>query len=224
MSLVVAIDGPAGTGKGTIAKNISQELGYINIDTGAMYRSITLELLEKGINNIKDKEEIIKIANNINIDLTEENEVYLNGKNVTKEIRTEKVNSFVSEVSSIPEVRNIMIKLQRKMAENKNVVMEGRDITTVVFPNADVKIFLDADVEERAKRRYNEMNEKGIAITFEEVLDSIKLRDFKDKNKPVGALKIADDAIIIDTTNLSIKQVTEEIINIILDKIGKERK
>ena len=224
MSFIVAIDGPAGTGKGTIAKNISQELGYINIDTGAMYRSITLELLEKGINNIKDKEEIIKIANNINIDLTEENEVYLNGKNVTKEIRTEKVNSFVSEVSSIPEVRNIMIKLQRKMAENKNVVMEGRDITTVVFPNADVKIFLDADVEERAKRRYNEMNEKGIAITFEEVLDSIKLRDFKDKNKPVGALKIADDAIIIDTTNLSIKQVTEEIINIILDKIGKERK
>ena len=226
MSFIVAIDGPAGSGKGTITKILSKKMKLKCIDTGAMYRCVALSLLRNNV-DLNNIEKIKEVLETVEIEVTEEKDkqiVKLNGEDVTKEIRENPVNSIVSQVSTIKEIRAKLVEMQRKIAETTDIIMEGRDITTVVFPNADVKIFLDADVEERAKRRYNEMNEKGIAITFEEVLDSIKLRDFKDKNKPVGALKIADDAIIIDTTNLSIKQVTEEIINIILDKIGKERK
>lgn len=222
MSFVVAIDGPAGTGKGTITKLITKELGLVNIDTGAMYRCVTLETLKKGISSIEKKEEIIKIAKSIDIQIQNKDgnqEFYLNGENVSKEIRSKEVSAFVSPVSSIPEVREIMVDLQRKMAEGKNVIMEGRDITTVVFPNADVKIYLDADAEERARRRYNENIEKGIEMTYEEVLEAIKTRDYNDMHKPVGALKIADGAIVVDTTNLSIEEVKNRIKEIILKKL-----
>ena len=219
MSFVVAIDGPAGTGKGTITKLIAQELGLINIDTGAMYRSITLEALRQGINSIEEKEKLIEIAKNIKIEMTNNNgeqEIFLNGENVSKEIRSTEVSGFVSQVSSIPEIRELMVNLQRKMAEGKNVIMEGRDITTVVFPNANVKIYLDADVEERAKRRYKENKEKGMQTTFEETLEAMKKRDYNDMHKPVGALKIAEDAIVVDTTNMTIDEVKEKVNNIIL--------
>ena len=219
MSFVVAIDGPAGTGKGTIAKLIAQELNLVNIDTGAMYRSITLEALRQGINSIEEKEKLIEIAKNIKIEMTNNNgeqEIFLNGENVSKEIRSTEVSGFVSQVSSIPEIRELMVKLQRKMAEGKNVIMEGRDITTVVFPNANVKIYLDADVEERAKRRYKENKEKGMQTTFEETLEAMKKRDYNDMHKPVGALKIAEDAIVVDTTNMTIEEVKEKVNNIIL--------
>ncbi len=218
MSFVVAIDGPAGTGKGTITKLIAQELGLINIDTGAMYRSITLEALRQGINSIEEKEKLIEIAKNIKIEMTNNNgeqEIFLNGENVSKEIRSTEVSGFVSQVSSIPEIRELMVNLQRKMAEGKNVIMEGRDITTVVFPNANVKIYLDADVEERAKRRYKENKEKGMQTTFEETLEAMKKRDYNDMNKPVGALKIAEDAIVVDTTNMTIDEVKEKVKEII---------
>ncbi len=221
MSFVVAIDGPAGTGKGTITKLIAKEMGLLNIDTGAMYRAITLECLQNGISNIDDKEKIIDIAKECKIEIEhieEEQKIILNGKDVSREIRSKEVTELVSPISSIPEVREIMVNLQRKMAESKNVIMEGRDITTVVFPNADVKIYLDADVEERAKRRYKENVEKGIASTYEEVLEAIKNRDENDRNKKVGALKIADDAIVIDTTNMSIEEVKENVKAIIRKK------
>ena len=219
MSFVVAIDGPAGTGKGTIAKLIAQELGLVNIDTGAMYRSITLEALRQGINSIEEKEKLIEIAKNIKIEMTNNNgeqEIFLNGENVSKEIRSTEVSGFVSQVSSIPEIRELMVNLQRKMAEGKNVIMEGRDITTVVFPNANVKIYLDADVEERAKRRYKENKEKGMQTTFKETLEAMKKRDYNDMHKPVGALKIAEDAIVVDTTNMTIDEVKEKVKGIIL--------
>ncbi len=221
MSFIVAIDGPAGTGKGTITKLIAKELGFVNIDTGAMYRCATLQTLRQGITNIEEKEKIIQITQNIDIKMKSEageQQIYLNDENVSKEIRSKEVSAFVSPVSSIPEVRKIMVDLQRKMAQNVDVIMEGRDITTVVFPNANVKIYLDASVEERAKRRYKENQEKGISMTYEEVLEAIKTRDYNDMNKPVGALKIADDAIVIDTTSLSIEQVKEEVKQIILNK------
>mgnify|MGYP002579646376 CR=1 FL=1 len=214
MSFIVAIDGPAGTGKGTITKLIAKELGFVNIDTGAMYRCATLQTLRQGITNIEEKEKIIQITQNIDIKMKSEageQQIYLNDENVSKEIRSKEVSAFVSPVSSIPEVRKIMVDLQRKMAQNADVIMEGRDITTVVFPNANVKIYLDASVEERAKRRYKENQEKGISMTYEEVLEAIKTRDYNDMNKPVGALKIADDAIVIDSTKLSIEQVKEQL-------------
>ena len=219
MSFVVAIDGPAGTGKGTITKLISQELGLVNIDTGAMYRCITLQALRKGITTIEEKEKLIEIAKNIEIQIQNNSgnqKIFLNGEDVTTEIRSLEVSAFVSPVSSIPEIRELMVSLQRKMAEGKDVIMEGRDITTVVFPDANVKIYLDADVEERAKRRYEENKAKGIQTSFAETLEAVKKRDYNDMHKPVGALKIAEDAIIVDTTKMTIEQVKEKVKTIIL--------
>ena len=219
MSFVVAIDGPAGTGKGTIAKLIAQELGLINIDTGAMYRCITLQALREGITTIEEREKLIEIAKSVKIQIESNNsnqQIFLNGENVSTEIRSLKVSAFVSQVSSIPEIRELMVNLQRKMAEGKDVIMEGRDITTVVFPNADVKIYLDADIEERARRRYEENIEKGMQTTFEETLEAVKKRDYNDMHKPVGALKIAKDAIVVDTTKMTIEEVKEKVKDIIL--------
>ena len=224
MSFVVGIDGPAGTGKGTVAKIISEDFGFINIDTGATYRCVTLKVIEKGI-SINEPDKIIEISKNIDIKLENNNgkqEVYMDNKNVTREIRTKEVSALVSQVSAIKEVRFNMVDLQRKMAENSNVIMEGRDITTYVFPNANVKIYLDASEEERAKRRYKENIEKGINSTYQEVLENIRLRDKNDRNKEIGALKIADDAIVIDTTNLTIDQVVEKVKDIIESKLKSE--
>ena len=221
MSFVVGIDGPAGSGKGTVTKKIANELGLINIDTGSTYRCVALEVLNKNI-SLDDKEKIIEIAKNIKIDikpLPEGDKIFLNGKEVTKEIRSKEVTKIVSPVSSIKEVRFEMVKLQRKLAEGKNVIMEGRDICTYVFPNADVKIYLDASIEERAKRRYKENKEKNIDMTYEEVYENIKKRDENDKAKEIGALKLDKDSIIVDTTNLSIDEVVEKIIDIIKEKI-----
>ena len=220
MSFIVAIDGPAGSGKGTIAKIISEKYGLINIDTGAMYRCIALETLRNNI-GLDEEQKIIEISKNIEIDLKENGKVFLNGEDVTYEIRSKEVSQIVSPVSSIKEVRFNMVGLQRKMAEGKRIIMEGRDITTYVFPNADVKIYLDASIEERAKRRYKEMQEKKMEITYEEVLENIKQRDESDKNKEIGALMIAEDAIIVDTTNYTIDEVAEIVSNII-DKCQKQ--
>lgn len=222
MSFVVAIDGPAGTGKGTITKLIAKEMGLLNIDTGAMYRCVALASLQKEITSLEQKEVIIEIAKKVNIQMENNNgelTIFLDGQDVTKQIRSKEVTAFVSPVSSIPEVREIMVNLQRKMAGQKDVIMEGRDITTVVFPNADVKIYLDADVEIRAKRRYKENLEKNMQTSYEETLKAVKQRDYNDMHKPVGALKIAKDAIIIDTTNLTIEQAKEKVKKIISSKI-----
>lgn len=224
MSFVVAIDGPAGTGKGTITSLLSKEMGLVNIDTGATYRCVALYAIENGI-KLEEIDKIIESLPNIHIDMVNENGnqiVILNGKDVSKEIRSKEVTKIVSQVSSIKEVRFAMVEVQRNLAKGKDVIMEGRDITTYVFPNADVKIYLDADEVERAKRRYKELQEKGIEMTYEEVLKNIQIRDKNDKEKEIGALKIAEDAIYVNTTNLTIEEVKEKVKQIIEEaKRGK---
>ena len=220
MSFIVAIDGPAGSGKGTITKILANKLKLNNIDTGAMYRCVALEVLNKNI-NIEDIEKIKEILNTITIELQETRKkqiVLLNGEDVSDKIRSTEVTSIVSKVSAIYEVRQKLTEMQRKMGKTQNIIMEGRDITTVVFPNADVKIYLDARLEERAKRRFKQNKEKNIECTYEEVLRDMKKRDENDINKEFGALKKADDAIYIDATNMSINEVTSKIKKIIKDK------
>lgn len=220
MSFIVGIDGPAGSGKGTVTKIIANKLGLINIDTGATYRCVALKCLNEGI-KLEEKENIIQVANNIvlTIEQTKDGDiVFLDGKNVTKEIRSKEVTNIVSQVSSIKEVRFAMVELQRKLAQGKDIIMEGRDICTYVFPNADVKIYLEASLEERVNRRYKENLEKGIKMSLDEVRNNIEMRDANDKTKEVGALKLAPDSIIVDTTNKTIDEVVVEIINIIKEK------
>ena len=217
MGFIVAIDGLAGSGKGTITSSIAKKMKLNSIDTGAMYRCVALEIIRKNI-DLTDIEKIKEILDNINIELIKEKNnqiVKLNGEDVSKIIRENEVNQKVSQVSAIKEVRTKLVDLQRKMAESQDIIMEGRDITTVVFPNADVKIYLDADVEERAKRRYKQNKSKNIECTYEEVLENLKKRDEIDINREYGALKKADDAIIIDSTNMTQKQVIKQIEKII---------
>ncbi len=226
MSFIVAIDGPAGTGKGTITSLISKQLGLVNIDTGATYRCVALYAIRNNI-KLEEQEKIISSLENIEIDMQNENgeqKVYLNGEDVSKEIRSKEVTKIVSQVSSIKEVRYKMVEVQRKLAQGKDVIMEGRDITTVVFPEANVKIYMDADEKIRAQRRYKEMQEKGIQMTYEEVLKNIQIRDKNDKEKELGALKIAEDAIYLDTTGLNIEEVKDKILNIIKEKRNRAKR
>ena len=220
MSFVVAIDGPAGSGKGTITKLIGEKTELMNIDTGAMYRCVTLYMLRNNI-KLEETEKINKMLNEIDIEFKKENEidkVYLNKEDVTKEIRSKAVNEFVSQVSHVVEIRENITNLSRKVAEGKNVIMEGRDIGTNVFPNADIKIYLDATPEERANRRMKQNEEKGIDMSYEEVLKNIKFRDNNDKTSKVAPLKQAEDAIYIDTTDMTIPEVVEKITNLVLEK------
>lgn len=221
MSFVVAVDGPAGSGKGTITKRIKEEMGLINLDTGATYRCVALEVLKYGY-DVSQEEEIVKLLDNINIEIENEGKediIFLNGEDVSKKIREKPVTSIVSQISCIIPVREKMVILQRKLAEGKNVIVEGRDIGTLVFPNADIKIYLDANEEIRAQRRYKQSLEKGIQTTYEEVLENIKLRDYNDKNKKVGALKKAEDAVTIDTSNITVEEVVEQVKKLIKEKI-----
>lgn len=225
MSFIVGIDGPAGTGKGTIAKLIAKKYNFLNIDTGATYRCVTLEMINQRI-HLDEDEKIAEMLKNIKIEMKiidGNQKFFLDGKDVTKEIRSKEVSEEVSQVSSVKQIRNSMAVLQRKMAQGKDVIMEGRDICTVIFPTADVKIYLDADIEKRAERRFKENTEKGIQMSYDEVLENIKKRDKNDKEKEFGALKVAEGANVIDTTNMTIKQVEKEVSKII-DKKRKEIK
>ena len=212
--MIVAIDGPAGSGKGTIASILSKKLNLVNIDTGATYRCVALKVLRNKL-NIDDKEEIIKLSNNIDIRFDINNNVYLDGIDVTKEIRSKEVTNIVSPISSIVEVRKNMVDLQRRLGNSNNVVMEGRDITTVVFPNADFKFYLDATLEERVKRRYKEYKGKNIEMSYEEVYENIKNRDYNDSHKEVGSLMKTEDQIYIDSTNLTIEEVTNKFMEVL---------
>ncbi len=209
--MIVAIDGPAGAGKGSVTKQVGERLGLINIDTGAMFRCVTLNILQKGI-NLEEENKIKEVLDKIHIDLKE------NGKDVSKQIREDEVNHMVSPVSVIPMVRKKLLELQRQMAKGKNVIMEGRDIGTVIFPNADVKIYLDATAQERARRRVKQNQENGIDCSYEEVLKSIMERDQKDATREIAPLKQAEDAIYLDSTNLSVEETADEIIKIIKTK------
>ena len=221
MSFIVAIDGPAGSGKGTVTEEVSKRLNLINIGSGSAYRAVALETINKGI-AISDSEKIVSLLDKINIEFETKNSkdiVILNGVDVTERIRQNDVTSIVSQVSSIKEVRIKLNDIFRKAAQGKNIIMEGRDIGSYVFPNADVKIYLDATVEERAKRRVDQNLKKGINSSYEEVLENIKMRDENDKSKEMGALVKAEDAIYIDSTGMSIEEEIQEIIDIIKEKM-----
>ena len=210
--MIIAIDGPAGSGKSTIAKLIAEDLGLVYLDTGAMYRLVTLKALNDGILGNLDK--IIKMLDNLNIDI-KENGFYLDDIDVSEEIRKPAVSENVSDIAAIREVREKMVDLQRKFSESKNVILDGRDIGTVVFPNADVKIFLVADAKERANRRYKELVAKGENVRIEEIYENILKRDKIDSTRKESPLKKADNAIEVDTTSKNIEEVKNEILNII---------
>lgn len=217
MGFIVAIDGPAGAGKGTITKLVGEKKNLIYIDTGALYRCVTLYMIRNNI-DLDEIEKIKELLNKINIELKKENNedlVFLDGEDVSKLIREKEVNELVSQVSHIVEVRKNITNLSRKIAEGKNVIMEGRDIGTNVFPNADVKIYLDATPEERAKRRLKQNIEKGIDIPYEEILKNIIFRDNNDKTSSVAPLKQAEDAFYIDSSNMTIEEVVNRVIEII---------
>ena len=213
--MIIAIDGPAGSGKSTIAKLIAEDLGLVYLDTGAMYRLVTLKALNDGILGNLDK--IIKMLDDLRIDI-KKNGFYLDDTNVSEEIRKPVVSENVSDIAAIREVREKMVDLQRKFSESKNVILDGRDIGTVVFPNADVKIFLIADTKERANRRYKELIAKGENVKIEEIYENILKRDKIDSTRKESPLKKADDAIEVDTTSKNIEEVKNEILYIIKQK------
>lgn len=211
MNKIIAIDGPAGSGKGTITKIIAKKLNLIYIDTGATYRATALATLRNNI-KLEEKDKIIELAKTLDIDFDENGKTYLNGEDVSKEIRSIEVTNIVSPLSSIPEIREIMVDLQRKMAKNKDVILEGRDITTVVFPETKYKFYLDADVMERAKRRYIQNKEMGFEENMNDIIEAIKKRDYNDMHKPIGALKRTPDQVYIDSTKMTIDEVADTII------------
>ena len=223
MSFIIAIDGPAGSGKGTIASFIAEKLGFLNVDTGAMYRSVTLAVLRNNI-DMNDKEKIIELAKTLQIDLKNIDgsiHAFLNGEDVSEEIRTPKVNASVSIVAAIKEVREIMVEHQRALAKDHDIVMEGRDIGTVVFPNANIKLYLEASAEERAQRRYKQNLEKGLEVPYEEVLESIKNRDKIDSTRADSPLRVPEDAVIVDTNGWLPEDARKNIYKLIDDLMGE---
>ncbi|MDD5005658.1 MAG: (d)CMP kinase [Candidatus Omnitrophica bacterium] len=213
--IIIAIDGPAGAGKSTVAKLIAQKLGFFYIDTGALYRALTLKAKRLNL-NLKDEKSISDLLKKTNIGLEYDKNnlrVTLDGEDISKEIRKPYVTDGVSDVAKIKEVREIMTTLQRKLAENNNSVLEGRDIGTVVFPNAQYKFFLDADFNERVNRRFKELEEKKENINMELVANDLSTRDKIDSTRKIAPLKKAEDAIYIDTTNLSIEEVVNKVIS-----------
>lgn len=214
---IITIDGPSGAGKSTVAKLIADKLGFKYLDTGAMYRAVTLYMIENQV-DIKNEEEVINALNKLNIGFDSNYRVYLDSQDITEDIRKEKVVKFVSEVSAISSVRRKMVDLQRYIAKEGNYILDGRDAGSVVFPNADYKFYLEASLEERAKRRYKEELSKEVDISFEAVKESIKKRDKYDSNRKDSPLVVPENAIIIDTTNMTIDEVAEEITDIFLNK------
>lgn len=217
MSINIAIDGPAGAGKSTIARIVSAQLGYIYVDTGALYRAIALYIKE---NNITDENIPSSLKNaDVSIKFIDGRQrVFLGDRDVSDIIRTPEISMEASRTSAIPSVREYLFGTQQKIARENNVIMDGRDIGTVVLPDADVKIFLTASAEERAVRRYKELADKPNCPCYEEILSDIIERDKNDMNRPVAPLKQADDAVLVDTTNLTLEQSADRIIKIITEK------
>ena len=219
----VAIDGPAGAGKSSISKTASKKLGFIYVDTGALYRSIALNFIRKGADESLscDIDGILKQTSVEIRFVNGEQHVFLNSEDVNDKIRTPEVSLMASAVSAKPQVREFLLDMQRNLAKTNNVLMDGRDIGTVVLPDATVKIFLTASEKVRAERRYKELCEKGIKADFDEVYNDIVKRDFNDMNRPVAPLKQAKDAILADTSALDFEQSVELIIRIIKEKTGE---
>lgn len=220
----IAIDGPAGSGKSTTAREVARRLGYIYIDSGAMYRAVTLKALQQNIPTT-DKKNVARLAADIDIRFQQDNSrtvIFMDGEDVSNLIRTPEVNDHINPVAANPEVRKILVRKQQEIGRNGGVVMDGRDIGTVVFPDAELKIYMKATAEERARRRVNEFAEKGIRISYEEVLREILTRDKADMSRVHGPLKIAEDAVVLDTTNLSIEQQVEKIYTLAQEIINKK--
>lgn len=214
--MIVAIDGPAGAGKSTVAKLVAKQLGYVYIDSGAMYRSVALKYLrEGGPTSPPNPELAAQVVKNISIHLTREGRVLVDGVDETETIRTPEITQLSSPLSALPSVRAKLTSLQQEMGKNENVVMEGRDIGTVVFPNAQVKIFLTASVEERVKRRFLELKEKGYNPDFEALRKEVVERDERDSTRDIAPLKKAPDAVVVDTDRKSIEKVVAEIVAIV---------
>ena len=215
MSYKIAIDGPSSAGKSTLAKGLAKELGYVYIDTGAMYRAIGYYLIKNNI-NIHNEESINKVLDKIDVTLDYDNEnnlhVFLNGADISKYIRTQEVGEAASVCSQFINVRNKLVALQRKLAEEKSCIMDGRDIASNVLPNANLKLYITASVECRAKRRYLEEKEKGIDTTVDKVMEELKARDYRDMHREHNPLVKVPDAITIDTTDLDADQVIDEIL------------
>lgn len=209
--MIIAVDGPAGAGKSTISKLIAKKLNINYIDTGAMYRAVTYKCLSEGI-DVKNEEAVIEVAKRTDIDFRDNN-IYLDSKVVNEEIRTREVSANVSDVAKIKEVRYLMVDVQREIGTRNDVILDGRDIGSYVFPNADYKFFLVATPEERGRRRYKELCEKGFEGTLEEIIKDIEKRDEIDSNREFAPLKKADDAIEIDTTGLGIDEVVEAVVS-----------
>lgn len=214
MGYNIAIDGPAGAGKSTIAKLVAKELGYIYVDTGAMYRGMAIYFLEQNIAS-EDTEKIAEVCKDASVSIVYENgvqQIYLNGKNVTAMLREEAVGNMASRSSAVPAVREQLLSLQRELAEKEDVVMDGRDIGTNILPNADTKIYLTASVETRAKRRYLELQEKGTECNLDEIAKDIAERDYRDMHREIAPLKQAEDAVLVDSSDMTIDEVVEVIL------------
>lgn len=222
MAINIAIDGPAGAGKSSIAKLVSKELGYIYVDTGALYRTVGLYSIRKGIDT-KDAEAVTATLKDIEVKLgfvDGAQHVFLNGEDVSDAIRTPEASMGASNVSAIPAVRTFLFDLQRDIAKNNNCIMDGRDIGTVVLPDAQIKLFLTASPEARAERRYKELIEKGEKVDFQEVLDDINKRDYQDSHREIAPLKQAEDALLVDNSGCNLEQGTALVIGIIKEKLG----
>lgn len=213
MGYNVAIDGPAGAGKSTIAKLVAKEKGYVYVDTGAMYRGLAVHFLDRGI-GADETEKIVEACQDADVTIKYENgiqQVYLNGVNITSRLRDEAVGNMASKSSPIPQVRAKLLELQKNLAKEQDVIMDGRDIGTCVLPDADVKVYLTASVDTRAKRRYDELTEKGISCDLEEIKKDIAERDERDMTREIAPLKQAEDAVLVDSSDMTIEEVVAAI-------------
>lgn len=216
MGYNVAIDGPAGAGKSTIAKLVAKEKGYIYVDTGAMYRGLAIHFLDKGIQP-QETEKVIEACKDAEVTIAYEDavqHVYLNGKDISSRLRNEEVGNMASVTSAIPEVCKKLLELQQNLAKTQNVIMDGRDIGTCVLPHADVKVYLTASVETRAKRRYQELQEKGEDCNLEEIAHDIEERDRRDMTREIAPLKQAEDAVLVDSSDMTITEVVKTIVDL----------
>ena len=219
----VAIDGPSGAGKSSVAKVIAKELNILYVDTGAIYRTIGLEICRRGLAP-KSKADVLPVLPQLDIRMAYGDDglqhMLLNGEDVTAEIRRPEISLYASDVSAMAEVRDFLMEMQRDMARKNCVIMDGRDIGTIVLPNADVKIFLTASTQERARRRYLELQKKGMEKPYEEILAEQEIRDYNDTHRAVAPLKPADDSVIVDTTELDFEQSKEKILSVIREKLA----
>ncbi|MCX7657457.1 MAG: (d)CMP kinase, partial [Oscillospiraceae bacterium] len=219
-----AIDGPCGAGKSTIARTLAKKLGYIYVDTGALYRAVGFYALSKGAKP-SNAEDVVPLLSEIDVNIAfvnGEQRVFLNGEDVSEKIRTPEISMAASDVSAVPEVRKFLFGLQLKIARENNVIMDGRDIGTVVLPNADVKIFLTASPEDRAKRRYEELKCKGSDVTYEEIYSDLLKRDYNDSHRETAPLKKAEDAILVDTTGFPFEKSVETLLGVILSRLEEK--